>query len=160
MVSQLTHLFSNRHISCIMALFNVISLVSCCFPADQNASPILAPPPSISNKPADMPVAAPANKTAYPYAPPSHWPTEGSLKIKILTISLMICFYEAMEILSNVVALSAPTANNHLEAPPPRGLSKSNGSHSPIDHHHEKAYNITPAPLADVVPPLSSDSLS
>ncbi|PIN25125.1 hypothetical protein CDL12_02134 [Handroanthus impetiginosus] len=38
-------------------------------PPEQNFSPILAPPPSISKKTAPMPVAAPANKTAHQYAP-------------------------------------------------------------------------------------------
>ncbi|KAL7091774.1 hypothetical protein ACP275_12G124700 [Erythranthe tilingii] len=48
-------------------------------PPEQNASPpILAPPPlRTSKKTPAMPIAAPANKTSYPYAPPvSHSPTK------------------------------------------------------------------------------------
>ncbi|KAI3447134.1 hypothetical protein Pfo_003799 [Paulownia fortunei] len=103
-------------------------------PPEQNASPMSAPPPSISKNAAAMPVAAPANETAYHYAPVSHSPTE------------------------------APTASNSLghsnSAPLPRQFSNSTGFNSPIKHHHAKVYKITPAPVSHVIPPTSGSSTS
>ncbi|KAG8367233.1 hypothetical protein BUALT_Bualt16G0051300 [Buddleja alternifolia] len=102
-------------------------------PPEQNASHLLAPPPSITHKTAVTPVAAPENKTAHHYAPLRHSPTK------------------------------APSTSNPLgrsnSAPPPHPFPESPPEfHSPIKHHSPKVYKNTPAPLSHVLPPPTSDN--
>ncbi|KAL8498126.1 hypothetical protein ACS0TY_021453 [Phlomoides rotata] len=77
-------------------------------PPVQNASPLLAPPPSISRT-AFIPVAAPTNRTIHHYAPVSHSPTEAPS--------------------------SRNTPGHSNSAPPPHLLSKSaEKKHHPKDY--------------------------
>ncbi|KAK4415681.1 Receptor-like serine/threonine-protein kinase ALE2 [Sesamum alatum] len=98
---------------------------------EQNGSPVSTPPPSISQKIAPVPVAAPERRIAHPYAPVSH---------------------------SQTGAPSASKPPGHPNsAPTPHPFSKSTpGFYSPKKHHHARNYKITPAPLSHIIPPASS----
>ncbi|KAL3623647.1 hypothetical protein CASFOL_032463 [Castilleja foliolosa] len=98
--------------------------------SEQNASPILAPPPNIT---AAIPVAKPSyNKTAHYYAPPVSY--------------------------SHTQAPNSSNPSRYSDSAPPPRHSKSTELRSSRNHHRAKVYNITPAPEIHVIPPLSSGS--